>query len=380
VISRVALLPGLDGTGTLFRRFIETKPSGVEVTEVELPPDRVLTFDELAGHVRSMLPDERLVLLGESFSGPLALRLANRVNPLAVILCASFVRAPAALRLAAAPLSFLSRARPPVAVVKAQLSGGDEEIANDLVRAVATAERKVIASRVRMTLEVDTVPDLLACRCPILYLRATRDLVVSKRQADLIRATRADVTVAEIDGPHLLLQTRPKECWARIGSFLERPGDDRERLEVTRHDVMAPIAQALIAELNRELLAIYPEEGATHFRLDPDEVSEARGAFLVAFVAGEPVGCGAVRRLDTETAEIKRMYVKATMRGRGVASRILDELVSEARRLGVNRIVLETGERQPDALALYGGAGFVRIPLFGEYVDSPLSVCMAKEL
>jgi len=149
---------------------------------------------------------------------------------------------------------------------------------------------------------------------------------------------------------------------------------------VVRHDVTSELALALITELNAELLELYPEEGATHFRLAPEEVSGSCGAFFVAFVAGKPVGCGAVRRLDAETAEIKRMYVKPDVRGRGIAARILDELVSHARHLRVSRIVLETGERQPEALALYGRAGFVRIPLFGEYVDSPLSVCMAKDL
>jgi len=153
-----------------------------------------------------------------------------------------------------------------------------------------------------------------------------------------------------------------------------------ERLEVTRADLTSPLALALIGELDVELLFIYPEEGATHFRLDADDVSESRGAFVVATLADAPIGCGAVRLLDTETAEIKRMYVKPSRRGRGVARRILDELETHARRLGARRIVLETGERQPDALALYGGAGFVGIPRFGEYVDSPLSVCMEKQL
>ncbi|HVR19330.1 MAG TPA: GNAT family N-acetyltransferase, partial [Polyangiaceae bacterium] len=110
-------------------------------------------------------------------------------------------------------------------------------------------------------------------------------------------------------------------------------------LEVTRADVSSALALALIAELNSELTATYPEPGATHFRLDPEDVNESSGAFLVAFLAGEPVGCGAVRRLDAETAEVKRMYVKAALRGRGIARRILDELESHARRLGVRRIV-----------------------------------------
>ena len=109
-------------------------------------------------------------------------------------------------------------------------------------------------------------------------------------------------------------------------------------------------------------------------------MAEGRGAFLVAYSGGEPLGCGAIRRLDANTAEIKRMYVEPSSRRLGVGRMMLRVLESEACRLQVNRIVLETGERQLEALALYEKSGFARIPAFGEYVGSPLSVCMAKEI
>jgi len=149
---------------------------------------------------------------------------------------------------------------------------------------------------------------------------------------------------------------------------------------VTRADLLSPVAQALILALNAELSARYPEDGATHFRLDRDEVRPGRGAFLIASRGGEAAGCGAIRRIDGQTGEIKRMYVRPDMRGRGVGRALLDALEAEARSLQVSRLVLETGDRQPEALALYERAGFSRIAPFGEYVDSPLSVCMAKEL
>ena len=77
------------------------------------------------------------------------------------------------------------------------------------------------------------------------------------------------------------------------------------------------------------------------------------------------------------------MYVAPTARGKGIGRTILRELEAEARRLGACRLVLETGPRQPEAIAVYERAGFVRIPLFGEYLNTPhpdLSVCMAKDL
>jgi GNAT superfamily N-acetyltransferase len=140
-------------------------------------------------------------------------------------------------------------------------------------------------------------------------------------------------------------------------------------------------ALELVLALNAELLARYPEDDtANHFRLDAEEVAPGRGAFLVAYAGDHPLACGAIRLLDAETAEIKRMYVHPDARGRGVGRRLLAALEVEARILGARKMVLETGPRQPEAIALYSSAGFSRIGAFGEYDSSPLSVFMGKEL
>lgn len=157
-------------------------------------------------------------------------------------------------------------------------------------------------------------------------------------------------------------------------SFVEAP------LDLRREELSTPVVQQLITALNAELEARYPEEGANFFRLDPEEVSQGRGAFLVAYANSDPIGCGAVRQNEPGVFEIKRMYVDPRCRGRGVGRKIVDALEAHARRLGAQRIVLETGPRQPDAIALYHHAGFSEIPLFGEYIGSKFSVCMAKEL
>ena len=151
-------------------------------------------------------------------------------------------------------------------------------------------------------------------------------------------------------------------------------------LAVERADILSPAARALIEALNAELSSRYPEDGATHFRLDAEEVAPGRGAFLIAARAGKPIGCGAVRRIEAGTAEVKRMYVIPEARGQRVGRAVLSALEREARTLACGRLVLETGVRQQEAIALYEHAGFSRIPAFGEYVDSPLSVCMAKDL
>lgn len=139
-------------------------------------------------------------------------------------------------------------------------------------------------------------------------------------------------------------------------------------------------AQTLIAALNAELSQRYPEPGATHFRLDAEEMAEGRGAFFIAWRGDTAIGCAAVRRIEPDAGEVKRMYVVPEERGCGIGRMLLAELESQARRLGMTRLVLETGVRQTVAMALYRSAGFADTEPFGEYVDSPLSVCLAKNL
>jgi GNAT superfamily N-acetyltransferase len=151
-------------------------------------------------------------------------------------------------------------------------------------------------------------------------------------------------------------------------------------IEIRRAEITSSVAQQLIHSLNNELEQRYPEDGANFFRLDAEEVAEGRGAFLVAYIDGRAVGCGAVRCNEPGVAEIKRMYVATEARGRGIGRFVLDALEAVARQLGIRRLVLETGPRQPEALALYRRAGFIEIPQFGEYVGAEFSVCMAKDL
>ena len=154
-----------------------------------------------------------------------------------------------------------------------------------------------------------------------------------------------------------------------------------DAIRVVHAGLADEVSQMLITALNAELSAMYPEPGANHFKLDPEETARGRGAFLVVYRGDVPVGCGAVRLLDAETGELKRMYVSPAERGRGLGRRLVAELEAEARALGVRRLVLETGTRQHAALALYRDAGFLPIPLYGEYLLSPgTSVCLGKDL
>src|SRR5213592_1595234 len=110
-------------------------------------------------------------------------------------------------------------------------------------------------------------------------------------------------------------------------------------VDIRRSTLASPDAARLIAALNAELKATFPEPGATHFSLAGAQVGAGDGAFVIAYLDG------AVRRLDEATAELKRMYVDPSVRGRGIGRALVEALEREARLLGITRVVLETGTR-----------------------------------
>jgi len=95
---------------------------------------------------------------------------------------------------------------------------------------------------------------------------------------------------------------------------------------------------------------------------------------------GEPLGCGAFKEYSTDVAEIKRMYVKPECRGKRIAALVLSELESWADELGFQECILETGFKQPEAIALYQREGYEVISNYGQYEAVENSVCMMKRL
>ena len=113
---------------------------------------------------------------------------------------------------------------------------------------------------------------------------------------------------------------------------------------------------------------------------DLEDAEQPGSAFIVAYVEGEAVGCGAMRRLDEQSGEVKRMFVVPECRGRGVAAVILSALEQEAVRAGYRVMRLETGDRQPNAVRVYERAGYRRSPPYGIYVNWVGSLCFIKVL
>jgi putative acetyltransferase len=104
------------------------------------------------------------------------------------------------------------------------------------------------------------------------------------------------------------------------------------------------------------------------------------GGVVVAYFDGEAVGCGALKKYEDGVAEIKRMFVRPEARGKRIAARVLKELDDWARGSGFRKCILETGHKQPEAIALYRREGYKIIPNYGQYVGVENSVCMRKVL
>ena len=162
------------------------------------------------------------------------------------------------------------------------------------------------------------------------------------------------------------------------------PGDPAA-LQVVRVPITHPDAQRLVEEVQAEYVARYG--GRDESPIDPAHFGPPAGSFFVGYDAGAaPVATGAWRRsgvtaLGTDaTAEVKRMYVAPDARGRGYARRMLAHLEQSAREAGFVALVLETGLRQPEAIALYESSGYQAVPGFGYYRDSPISRCFGKRL
>ena len=139
-----------------------------------------------------------------------------------------------------------------------------------------------------------------------------------------------------------------------------------------------PEVRSMLARLDAYCAALYPAE--SNHLMDVASLMQGGALFLVARdVDGSAVGCAALVN-RASYGEVKRMFVDERRRGLGTGGKLLDHLVMFARMSGLSVLRLETGIRQPDAIALYERAGFVRRAPFGEYREDPLSIFMEKQL
>ena len=219
----LTLLPGMDGTGRLFRRFVDVLPDDVSTDAVVLPQSGRQSYEALAGAVLPHLAaGPRTLLVGESFSGPLALRLAARSpqHVSGVVLVATFVEPPRFARIAAWVARIWDR-QPSAKALCWALTGGDTELAADVEDALLDASHEVLAARLHAIATVDAWAELNDCPVPVLALNASRDRVLRGRGGldDVDPAPGGDDAVRTIDAPHLLLQSRPEAAWEAIAAW-----------------------------------------------------------------------------------------------------------------------------------------------------------------
>lgn len=224
----LVLLPGFDGTGRLFSPLHKELVDSVDSIVLSYPSDKVMTYADLYHYLKDELPDTPYVLLGESFSGPLALMLSKYAdeNLKGIILCVSFVKNPQVL---ADKLirPFLKpkhlQKKTPAWHIKTMLTNGvsNSALIHNIQMATAELTREVYFYRLREIADVDVTDILENCELPILYMRAERDRLVYESSMKLVEKYAKNLIVEKFDAPHMLLQTQPVEAAECIKRFLK---------------------------------------------------------------------------------------------------------------------------------------------------------------
>lgn len=204
--------------------------------------------------------------------------------------------------------------------------------------------------------EVGVDPDDLRVRVVRLTPAGVTERELLDRESDALAASVLDPLTPR-------QRTRLVEAMATVDQLLAA---GRVRIDV--EDPGSPAARrclaAYVAELDERFDAGF--DPAASISAAAEELVEPRGLFLVAWLDGEPVGCGALKLHDAAPAEIKRMWVSPGVRGLGVGRRVLLALEGHARDRGVGVVRLETNRRLPEAVALYRASGYAEVPAFNE--------------
>ena len=231
----LVLLPGMDGTGTLFADFAAAAKSEFKPVVVAYPNDPKLGYAELEPIARAALSvNEPYVILGESFSGPIAISIAasNPRGLVGLILCATFARNPhPLLPLATALMRPFPAGRVPPFILDRQLFGRfvSPRLRKQVRALRSLVSKKTLKARTEAVAQIAVSRQLREVRAPILCLRAKEDRVVPRGACDYMMRIRPDAELAELDAPHLLLQAVPGDALAAIKSFVDRRAGNSAR-------------------------------------------------------------------------------------------------------------------------------------------------------
>ena len=148
-------------------------------------------------------------------------------------------------------------------------------------------------------------------------------------------------------------------------------------IKIVRADSSHPDFVSLVRMLDLELA---DRDGEDHSFYAQYNKIEAIKHVVLTYIDQEPLGCGALKQFGPSTMEVKRMYVPPSGMKKGIASKVLSELELWALELSCTKCVLETGKRQPEAIALYHKNGYTQIPNYGQYAGMENSICFEKKL
>ena len=219
----IVVLPGMDGTGKLFEPFVARLSRSRRVEVIAYPVNQPLDYAGLTDFVLRRVPHEPYLIAGESFGGPLAIEVAARDAHVAgLALVSTFARHPLPAWLEP-PSRWIKVASLPRALIEGLLLGNEPApaVRERLARILPTITPETMRARTTAVLRVDKRDRLKSLRCPILCITATKDLLLGARGLRDIHGLRPDCTVELIDGPHMLLETRPDavadviEGWCR---------------------------------------------------------------------------------------------------------------------------------------------------------------------
>jgi pimeloyl-ACP methyl ester carboxylesterase len=223
-MTAVVVLPGLDGTAALLEGFCSALEAlGVPASAVTYPRDQPLGYDELEPLARAQLPSAPFVLLGESFSGPLAIRIAADPPPglAGLVLSTTFARAPVGGLSGLAPLVRFAPARPPMPLLCWSLLGpwATPQRQAELNAALRWVSPAALRARAAAALRVDVSSLLGSVAVPVLQLVASHDrLLANSAPAHLVAGLPRCQTV-RLPGPHLLLQTATQPAAQVVAAF-----------------------------------------------------------------------------------------------------------------------------------------------------------------
>ncbi len=221
--TAIVLLPGMDGTGELLRALADRLSLHRPVRLIAYPIDRPLNCDQLAAYVVERVSDNRFVILGESYSGPIAIEIAaTDPRVVGLVLASSFARHPLPT-LFSAFARFIDLRWVPSSFVVAALAGpaATPKLRTHLRQILATLPREIVRARAHEVLRIDKRGRLREIKCPMLCLHGRSDRLVSKRCVDEIVATQPGCQVRWLDSSHMLLATHPAAAAGAVNDFCE---------------------------------------------------------------------------------------------------------------------------------------------------------------